>query len=125
MEETPRRGKTTIAPDVLLTIAKLSALGVPGVAHMSPVPGGVNRLFRRGAGDGVRIEVKNQAVVVDLYLVVTHDAGVQNISRAVQAEVARAIQEMVGMEVLAVNVHIEDVAFPEGGPQPAGAEAGG
>jgi uncharacterized alkaline shock family protein YloU len=112
--EAPRRGKTTIAPDVLLTIAKLSALGVPGVARMSPVPGGVNRLFRRGAGDGVRIEVKDNAVAVDLYLVVAHDTRVRDVSRAVQAEVARAIEEMVGMDVLSVDVHIEDVAFPEG-----------
>ncbi len=111
-EEVPRHGKTTIAPDVLLTIAKLSALGVPGVAHMSPVPGGVNRLFRRGVGDGVRIEVKDQSVAVDLYLVVRHDVNVQETSRAVQAEAARAIHEMVGMDVLAVNVYIEDVEYP-------------
>src|SRR3972149_5342608 len=103
-EESPRRGKTTIAPDVLLTIAKLSALGVPGVAQMSPVPGGVNRLFRRGIGDGVRIEVKDQSVAVDLYLVVKNDVNVREASRAVQAEVTRAIHEMVGMEVLVVDV---------------------
>ena len=41
-------GKTTVSPDVLINIAKLSALGVPGVSHMAAVPGGVNRLFRRG-----------------------------------------------------------------------------
>ena len=105
-------GKTIIAPDVLLGIARLSALGVPGVARMSPVPGGVNRLFRRGIGDGVRIEVKDQAVSVDLYLVVNPDTQLQDVSRAVQSEVARAIQEMVGMVVLSVNVHIEDVALP-------------
>lgn len=111
-EETPRRGKTIIAPDVLLGIARLSALGVPGVARMSPVPGGVNRLFRRGIGDGVRIEVKDHAVSVDLYLVVNPDTQLPDVSRAVQSEVARAIQEMVGMDVLSVNVHIEDVALP-------------
>jgi uncharacterized alkaline shock family protein YloU len=108
-----RRGKTTIAPDVLLTIARLSALGVPGVARTSQVPGGVNRLFRRGADDGVRIEVRDQAVAVDLYLVVEHERNVREVSRAAQAAVARAIQEMVGMDVLAVNIHIEDVAYPE------------
>jgi uncharacterized alkaline shock family protein YloU len=111
--ETPQRGKVTIAPDVLLTIARLSALGVPGVARMSPVPGGVNRLFQRGVGDGVRIEVRDQAVSVELYLVVNAGVQMRDVSRAVQAEVARAIQEMVGMEVLSVNVHIEDVAPPE------------
>jgi uncharacterized alkaline shock family protein YloU len=113
-DTTPRRGKVTIAPDVLVTIAKLSALGVPGVAHMSPIPGGVNRLFQRGLSDGVRIEVKDQAVAVELHLIVRHDTHVRDISRAVQAEVARAIQEMVGMQVSSVDVHIEDVAFPEG-----------
>jgi uncharacterized alkaline shock family protein YloU len=52
-----RQGKTTIAPDVLLTIARLSALGVAGVARVEPVPGGVDRLFKRGVHDGVRIAV--------------------------------------------------------------------
>jgi uncharacterized alkaline shock family protein YloU len=110
---TNRQGKTTIAPEVLLTIARLSALGVPGVAGTGQVPGGVNRLFRRGADDGVRIDVKDHAVTVNLYLVVDHDQNVRDVSRAVQAAVARAIQEMVGMDVLAVHIHIEDVAYPE------------
>jgi uncharacterized alkaline shock family protein YloU len=108
-----RRGRTTIAPEVLLTIARLSALGTPGVARTSPVPGGVNRLFKRGADDGVRIEVRDQAVAVDLYLVTDHGHNVREVSRAVQAAVARAIQEMVGMDVQAVHIHIEDIAYPE------------
>src|SRR5262245_37525604 len=110
MNETkPRRGKITIAPDVLLTIARLSALAVPGVARLSLVPGGVNRLFQRGLGDGVRIDLKDNAVRVEVYLVVTHEANVRDVSRAVQSNVARAINEMVGMDVLEVNIHIEDV----------------
>lgn len=108
-----RQGKTTIAPGVLLTIARLSALGVPGVARVEPAPGGVDRLFKRGVHDGVWIAVKDLAVTVDLYLVLEHDRSVREISRAVQAAVARAIQEMVGMDVVAVNIHIEDVAYPE------------
>jgi uncharacterized alkaline shock family protein YloU len=80
---------------------------------MEPVPGGVDRLFKRGVHDGVRIDVKDHAVTVDLYLVLQHDRNVRAIGRAVQAAVARAIQEMVGMDVLAVNIHIEDIAYPE------------
>lgn len=108
-----RQGRTTIAPDVLLTIARLSALGTAGVARTSPVPGGVNRLLRRGVDDGVRIEVKENGVAVDLYLVIEHDQNVREVSRAAQAAVSRAIAEMVGMDVLAVNIHIEDIAYPE------------
>ena len=106
-------GKTTIAPEVLLTIARLSALAVPGVVRVEPVPGGVDRLFKRGVHAGVRIAVKDHAVVVDLYLVLAPDRNVRDVSRAVQAAVARALQEMVGMSAAAVNVHIEDVAIPE------------
>jgi len=51
-------GKTTVSPDVLISIAKLSALGVPGVSRMAAIPGGVNRLFRKGANEGVRIEIE-------------------------------------------------------------------
>ena len=40
MSETPR-GKTTVSPDVLTTIARLSALSVPGVSRLAPVSGGV------------------------------------------------------------------------------------
>lgn len=107
----PSGGKTTIAPDVLLTIARLEALSVEGVARMSPVPGGVNSLLRRGAGDGVRIEVAGNSVMADLYLVVLQDTNLREVSRSVQARVARAIEDIVGMDVAAVNIHIEDVAF--------------
>src|SRR3972149_4511752 len=113
MEEqpAPRKGKTTIAPDVLITIAKLSTLGVAGGARMGGVPGGVNRLLKRGAAGGGPVEVDDNRVTADLHIVVRAEMNVREISRAVQAEVARAIQEMVGMEVVAVNVIIDDVAY--------------
>jgi uncharacterized alkaline shock family protein YloU len=108
-----RRGKTTIAHDVLLTIARLSALQTPGVARTSPLPGGADRIFKRGIEDGVRIEVRDQAVLVDLYLVLAPGYNLREVGRAVQAAVRRAIEEMVGMDVLSVNVHVEDISDPE------------
>jgi uncharacterized alkaline shock family protein YloU len=104
-----KQGTTTIAPGVLLTIARLTALGVPGVVGMAPVPGGVNRFIRRGVGDGVQIQVAEEAVAVDLYLILATGTNVREVSRNVQAEVARAIEHMVGMQVQRVDVHIEDI----------------
>lgn len=106
-------GKTTVSPDVLISIAKLSALGVPGVSHMAAIPGGVNRLFRKGANEGVRIEVEDDTVFADMYLVLIADVNIREVSRNVQKRVARAIQEMVGMEVGHVNIHIEDIDYEE------------
>ena len=117
-EDTTRApGATTIAPSVLVTIARLTALSIPGVVDMAPVPGGVNRLFRRGWGEGVRLEVEQESVSVDLHLVFRHDVNVREVSRNVQSEVTRAIEEMVVMDVDQINVHIVEIAFPDGEPQ--------
>lgn len=103
-------GKTTIAPDVLVTIAQLAATSVPGVKRLSPMPGGVQRLFKLGMNDdGVRITVEGEAVYTDVYVIIEQDAQVREVSRAIQSQVAHAISEMVGMEVGRVNVHVEDI----------------
>jgi uncharacterized alkaline shock family protein YloU len=105
------RGATMIAPKVLITTARLTALGVPGVVGLAPVPGGVNRLFRRGDGEGVRIEVEGQTVAVDLHLIVAPGSNVRELGRKVQSEVARAIEELIGMSVQRIDIHIEDVDY--------------
>ena len=106
-------GKTTIAPEVLLTIARLTTMSVPEVSKMSTVPGGVNRLFQRGMSEGVCIDVKDDIVSVDLYIVLKNDVNIREVSRTVQQKVSRAISEMVGMQIGRVNVHIEDIDYPE------------
>jgi len=110
---TQHQTKTTIAPDVLITIARLSALSVPGVSHMAQVTGGVNRLFKRGIHDGVRIEVEDNVIVANLYLVLHKDVNIREVSRNVQSQVARALQEMVGMDVGEVQIHIEDIDYED------------
>lgn len=110
MTETTQ-GKTTVSPEVLITIASLAALEVPGVSRLAPVSGGVNRLFRRGTSDGVRIEAKDNIVYADLFLILKDGVNIREVSRNVQANVARSIQEMVGMEVGEINIHIEDIDF--------------
>jgi uncharacterized alkaline shock family protein YloU len=112
MEET--QGKTTVSPEVLTTIARLAALEVSGVSHLAPVAGGVNRLFRHGAGDGVRIQVEDNVVYANLYLILNKDINIREVSRNVQQSVTRAIQEMVGMDVGEVNIHIEDMDYGNG-----------
>jgi uncharacterized alkaline shock family protein YloU len=104
-------GQTTIAPTVLLTVARLTALTVPGVARLAPVPGGVNRLFRRGTAEGIRLELADDSVSLALYLVLLPEVNVREVARRVQADVARAIEETVGKSVARVDVHVEDVDY--------------
>ncbi len=104
-------GTVRIAPRVLATIARLTALSVPGVSRLYPAPvRSVGSLWREhGPNAGVRVDMIDDAVVIDLYVTATRDANLLSLGREVQAQVTRAIQEMVGMPVQAVNVYIRDV----------------
>lgn len=106
------KGKTTIAPGVLLNIARLTTLDVGGVSRMSNVPGGVNRLLKRGYGEGVHINIQGDVVYADLHVILEKDVNIREVSRQIQRSVARAISEMVGMRIGRVNVHIEDIDYP-------------
>jgi uncharacterized alkaline shock family protein YloU len=103
-------GRTTVAPEVLQSIARLTALETPGISRMSAVPGGVSRL-RKGAGEGVLLDIQDDSVTTDLYVVVKNNVNMREVSRHTQHNVARAISEMVGMQVGRVNIHIEDIDF--------------
>lgn len=106
MEAQPKIGRITIAPEVLETVARLTALAVPGVVRLTTPPG-VQRLLGQ---DGVKIEVAQDRVSVDVYVVTGSEVNMLNIGRQIQTEVTRAIQDIVGMKVDSVDVHIEDVA---------------
>lgn len=100
----------TVAPGVILTIVQIAALSVDGVIKMGGIPG----LLRRSAShDGVRLTLEGDRVRVDIYLLADGSRGLYETCRAVQEEVVLTIKEYVGMDVLAVNVHLEDVVFPD------------
>jgi uncharacterized alkaline shock family protein YloU len=106
-------GSTTIAPGVLITLARLTALSVPGVAAMAPVPAALRRLLKRNTDKGILLELDDDEVSIDLHLVLDQDTNVRQVSRKVQQEVARAIEEMVGMNVRRIDIHIEDIDYGE------------
>ena len=108
-------GKTTIAPDVLISIARLTALSVPGVSRLSSGPTEINRLFKKAGQEGVDITVEGNTVFVDLFVIIERDMNVRDVSHAVQSQVSRAISEMVGMDVGKVNVHVEDIDYTKAG----------
>ncbi len=107
-------GLTTIAPGVLVRIAQLTAISVPGVSGLAAAPASVDRLFRRGSGEGVQIEIEDNQISAELYLALDHGADARKVGREVQQAVARAIEQMVGMEVGRIDVHFEEIDFEQG-----------
>jgi uncharacterized alkaline shock family protein YloU len=104
-------GKTTIAPEVLLSIARLTTLGTSGVSRLGSTPGSVNRLLKHDPNHGVMIAVENNTVYVDIYVILENDVNIREVCRNIQKQIARAISEMVGMEVGQINIHVDDIDY--------------
>ena len=115
MEEV--QGRVTVAPPVLTTIVRQTTLEETGVSHLAPLPAKMRGL-RAGAAleEGILVGVSEQGVYVEVHVVAEPGIHVLKLGTAVQSAVTRAVEEMVGMRVVAVDVHIDDVARPV--PQP-------
>ena len=103
-------GKTTLTPDVFLTIARMSPLEVEGVHSMASVKGGLKGSLSRRI-EGVRMNIDDNTVFVDLFLILDSEVNIREVSRTVQLVVSRAISEMTGMDAGHVNIHIEDIHY--------------
>ncbi|NLF10671.1 MAG: Asp23/Gls24 family envelope stress response protein [Anaerolineaceae bacterium] len=109
-------GKVSIAPNVLVTIVQKTAGAMPGVDRLSDnVPGVKRFLGLETAARGVQVGVVESNVSVDVYLVARRGIDLLQMGRQLQSEITRAIEDIVGMSVREVNVHIEDVATELGG----------
>jgi uncharacterized alkaline shock family protein YloU len=60
---------------------------------------------------GVVLDITGDQVEVDIYILLKPSYSMKDVSAEVQLSVTRAIEELVGMTVKAVNVHVEDVDF--------------
>ncbi|MCL7451905.1 MAG: Asp23/Gls24 family envelope stress response protein [Anaerolineae bacterium] len=104
-------GKVTIAPNVLVTIVQKTAASVPGVARLSENTPGVQRLLGlHTTAEGVRVSISEDRVAVDLFLIARRGFDLFLMGQQLQKEITRAVEDIVGMEVQEVNVHIEDIA---------------
>lgn len=108
------QGRVTISPGVLTTIVRLTALEQRGVSGLAPAAPRVRGLLSGGAVDnGVFVQVTDQGVYVEVHVIARSGANLLKLGETLQAVITRAVEEMVGMSVRAVDVHIEDVALAE------------
>ncbi len=108
-------GSIRIADEVVSIIAGLAATEVEGVASMSGgIVGGIaEALGRKNLSKGVKVEVGEEEAAVDLYLIVTYGSRIPDVSWVAQENVKKAIENMTGLKVVKVNVHVQGVYFPQ------------
>lgn len=110
-EEKRSQGMTTVAPDVLMSIARLTTLGIEGVSRMCTTST-MSEIFQKGnRSSGVRVLIEDKVVFIDLHVILENDVNVRHVSKKIQDDVARAVKEMVGLDVGEIKIHIEDINY--------------
>jgi len=111
--ENADKGSIKIADDVVGVIAGLAATEVEGVAGMSGgVAGGIAELLgRKNLSKGVKVLVGEKETVVDLFLIVNYGVRIPEVAWNVQENVKKAIENMTGLAVVEVNIHVQGINF--------------
>jgi len=112
-------GSVKIANDVVATIAGLAAADVEGIAGMSGgVAGGIAEMLgRKNLTKGVKVEVGETDATIDIFCIVEYGISITTVASNVQNGVKSAVESMTGLDVKAVNVHVQGVTFPQGNPK--------
>ncbi len=108
-------GAVRIANEVVGVIAGLAATEVAGIAGMSGgIAGGIAEMLgRKNLSKGVKVEVGEREAAIDLYVVVNFGVRIADVAAQVQTNVKQAVEEMTGLAVVEVNLHVQGVVFPD------------
>ena len=121
-------GRTVISEAAVAKVAGIAARAVPGVYSLGSGPSRALGAFRDAVGSadhaaGVRVEVGETQVAVDLDLVAMYGTPLHALANQIRAAVYAAVEELVGLEVIEVNIEINDVYVPGPAKPAAAAEA--
>ncbi|KTR03224.1 Asp23/Gls24 family envelope stress response protein [Curtobacterium luteum] len=110
-------GKTTIDDTVVEKVAGIAAREVNGVHALGKgaarAIGAIrDAIGQRDFGQGVKVEVGEKQVAADIVIVAEYPVSLQQVADGVRSSVARALTQIVGMEVAEVNVTVQDVYIP-------------
>ena len=104
-------GEVQIADEVVAIIAGLAATEVEGVASMAGNITNelVGKLGMKNLSKGVKVTVAGRTVRVDVSLNMRYGYSIPKTSAKVQERVKGAIENMTGLTVEEVNIHIAGV----------------
>lgn len=117
LDTDPGEGRTVIADTA---VAKVVAIAIRSVAGVHALGSGTSRSIGAirevvGAADltqGVRVEVGETQVAVDIVMLAEYGYPLQALANTVRRAVYLAVEELVGRNVIEVNIEITDVFIP-------------
>ncbi|RDI41195.1 Asp23/Gls24 family envelope stress response protein [Falsibacillus pallidus] len=106
-------GKVEIAPEVIEVIAGIAASEVEGVAQMRGnfATGVVERLGKKNHGKGVKVELTEEGIKVDVYCLMNFGVSIPSVAQKIQDNIRQALLNMTALDADEVNVHVVGIQF--------------
>lgn len=100
-----------IADDVVATIAGKAVMEVNGVYSMfGGFAGGISEVFgKKNYTKGIKVDNTEKGLKVDVNIIVEYGARIPDVAYEIQNRVKKAIENMTGLTLEEVNVHIQGV----------------
>ncbi|WP_101844248.1 Asp23/Gls24 family envelope stress response protein [Halobacillus sp. Marseille-P3879] len=104
-------GNVEIAPEVIEVIAGIAVSEVSGVAAMRGnfATGVVERLGKKSHGKGVKVELDEEGILIDAYVVMDYGISIPETAQQIQDNTRQALKNMTALEIKEINVHVVGV----------------
>ncbi|MHC6179449.1 Asp23/Gls24 family envelope stress response protein [Clostridium sp. JNZ X4-2] len=109
-------GIVKISDEVVGVIAGLATTEINGIVGMSAsLVGGITQILsgKKNLSKGVKVNVGENSAAIDLYVVVEYGVRIPDVALKVQENVKRAVESMTGLDVSAINIHVQNVMIPK------------
>lgn len=104
-----------ISEDVVAIIAGMAASEVKGVSSMNGgFVGGISEILgKKNFAKGVKVQVGEKEATIDLFITVEYGCRIPDIAWEIQNNVKSAVENMTGLKVVEVNIHVQGVNLPK------------
>ncbi|WP_079708538.1 Asp23/Gls24 family envelope stress response protein [Paraliobacillus ryukyuensis] len=101
-------GKVEIAPVVIEVIAGIATNEVAGVSSTRGnfASGVVERFGKKAHGKGIKVELADTGVAIDVFVVLDYGVSIPAIAEKVQENIRQALKNMTALEIQEINVHV-------------------
>ena len=102
-----------ISDDVVSVIAGVAVSEVPGVAQMSGgFAGGISEVLsgKKNLAKGIKVETGEKETKIDVNIIVEYGVRIPDVAFEIQNKVKKSVENMTGLKVVEVNVHIQGVS---------------
>ena len=98
---TTQKGKITYNPGIVIGIVAIAIGDVEGVELLE------------GKNKGIKLNFEKQEISADVSVKVDSTANVSSLAFKIQQSIKHSVESMTNYKVSKVDVHIQDVNFPE------------